>query len=65
MLGSAEEWDSRLVIPCGASPPITRCLPFHILPQIAARAHHHIVVAKGAKGGVTTADITVLSSVTA
>ncbi|MDQ6736808.1 MAG: DNA repair protein RecN [Gemmatimonadota bacterium] len=32
------------------------------LPQIAARAHHHIVVAKGARGGVTTADITVLSS---
>jgi len=30
------------------------------LPQIAARAHHHIVVAKAAKGGVTTADITVL-----
>jgi DNA repair protein RecN (Recombination protein N) len=30
------------------------------LPQIAARAQHHIVVAKGAKGGVTTADITVL-----
>jgi len=30
------------------------------LPQIAARAHRHIVVAKGAKGGVTTADITVL-----
>ncbi|HST07623.1 MAG TPA: DNA repair protein RecN, partial [Gemmatimonadaceae bacterium] len=30
------------------------------LPQIAARAHHHIVVAKGAKGGVTTADIIVL-----
>lgn len=30
------------------------------LPQIAARAHHHIVVAKGAKGGVTTADIAVL-----
>jgi DNA repair protein RecN (Recombination protein N) len=29
------------------------------LPQIAARAHHHIVVSKGAKGGVTTADITV------
>jgi DNA repair protein RecN (Recombination protein N) len=25
------------------------------LPQIAARAHHHIVVAKGAKGGVTSA----------
>jgi DNA repair protein RecN (Recombination protein N) len=34
------------------------------LPQIAARAHHHIVVAKGAKGGVTTADITVLEGVT-
>ena len=30
------------------------------LPQIAARAHHHIVVAKAAKGGVTTADVTVL-----
>src|SRR3982750_808832 len=30
------------------------------LPQIDVRAHHHIVVAKGAKGGVTTADITVL-----
>jgi DNA repair protein RecN (Recombination protein N) len=30
------------------------------LPQIAARAHHHIVVAKGAKEGVTTADISVL-----
>ena len=27
------------------------------LPQIAARAHHHIVVAKGAQGGVTTADV--------
>lgn len=26
------------------------------LPQIAARAHHHIVVTKGARGGVTTAD---------
>ncbi len=26
------------------------------LPQIAARAHHHIVVTKGAPGGVTTAD---------
>ena len=34
------------------------------LPQIAARAHHHIVVAKGAKGGVTTADITVLEGTT-
>ena len=32
------------------------------LPQIAARAHHHIVVAKGAREGVTTADITVLSA---
>lgn len=31
------------------------------LPQIAARAHHHIVVAKGARDGVTTADISVLS----
>ncbi|MFI5310549.1 MAG: DNA repair protein RecN [Gemmatimonadales bacterium] len=31
------------------------------LPQIAARAHHHIVVSKAAKGGVTTADITVVS----
>ena len=30
------------------------------LPQIAARAHHHIVVSKGAKGGVTTADIMVV-----
>ena len=30
------------------------------LPQIAARAHHHIVVSKGARGGVTTADITVV-----
>ena len=34
------------------------------LPQIAARAHHHIVVAKGAKGGVTTADISVLEGTT-
>ena len=31
------------------------------LPQIAARAHHHIVVSKGAKGGVTTADISIVS----
>jgi DNA repair protein RecN (Recombination protein N) len=31
------------------------------LPQIAARAHHHIVVSKGARGGVTTADVTVVS----
>ena len=30
------------------------------LPQIAARAHHHIVVSKGPKGGVTTADIAVV-----
>jgi DNA repair protein RecN (Recombination protein N) len=30
------------------------------LPQIAARAHHHIVVAKGAREGVTTADTRVL-----
>ncbi|HVE80405.1 MAG TPA: DNA repair protein RecN [Gemmatimonadaceae bacterium] len=30
------------------------------LPQIAARAHHHIVVAKGARGGVTTADVSVV-----
>ncbi|HEU4748369.1 MAG TPA: hypothetical protein VFS56_07695, partial [Gemmatimonadaceae bacterium] len=34
------------------------------LPQIAARAHHHIVVAKGARGGVTTADIRVLDRTT-
>jgi DNA repair protein RecN (Recombination protein N) len=31
------------------------------LPQIAARAHHHIVVSKGAKSGVTTADVTVVA----
>lgn len=31
------------------------------LPQIAARAHAHIVVAKGERGGVTTADVTVLA----
>ena len=31
------------------------------LPQIAARAHHHILVSKGARGGVTTADVRVLS----
>ena len=30
------------------------------LAQVAARAHHHVVVAKGAKGGVSTADITVV-----
>jgi DNA repair protein RecN (Recombination protein N) len=33
------------------------------LPQIAARAHHHILVSKGARGGVTTADVQVLSGV--
>jgi DNA repair protein RecN (Recombination protein N) len=32
------------------------------LPQIAARAHHHIVVSKGAKGGVTTADISLVET---
>jgi DNA repair protein RecN (Recombination protein N) len=31
------------------------------LPQIAARGHHHILVSKGARGGVTAADVTVLS----
>jgi DNA repair protein RecN (Recombination protein N) len=31
------------------------------LPQIAARAHNHIVVSKGARGGVTTADVAVTS----
>jgi DNA repair protein RecN (Recombination protein N) len=30
------------------------------LPQIAARGHHHILVSKGARGGVTTADVSVL-----
>ena len=30
------------------------------LPQIAARGHHHIQVAKGARGGVTAADVIVL-----
>jgi DNA repair protein RecN (Recombination protein N) len=30
------------------------------LPQIAARAHHHILVSKGARQGVTTADTRVL-----
>jgi DNA repair protein RecN (Recombination protein N) len=29
------------------------------LPQIAARAHHHIVVSKSARGGVTAADVDV------
>ncbi len=31
------------------------------LPQIAARAHHHIVVQKAAKGGVTTSDVSPVS----
>ena len=31
------------------------------LAQIAARGHHHILVAKGARGGVTTADVTVVA----
>jgi len=31
------------------------------LPQIAARAHKHILVAKGARAGVTTADVSTLS----
>jgi DNA repair protein RecN (Recombination protein N) len=31
------------------------------LPQIAARAHHHIQVSKGAREGVTTADVSVLA----
>lgn len=30
------------------------------LPQIAARGHHHILVSKGARGGVTTADVDIL-----
>jgi DNA repair protein RecN (Recombination protein N) len=32
------------------------------LPQIAARAHHHIVVTKGAREGVTAADVTVVDA---
>ena len=31
------------------------------LPQIAARGHHHLLVSKGARGGVTTSDVTVLA----
>jgi len=31
------------------------------LPQIAARAHHHIVVEKGARAGITTADTRVVT----
>ena len=30
------------------------------LAQIAARAHHHVVVSKGARGGITTADTRVV-----
>jgi DNA repair protein RecN (Recombination protein N) len=30
------------------------------LPQIAARAHHHIVVSKSPRGGVTTADVSIV-----
>ena len=33
------------------------------LPQLAARAHHHMRVRKDATGGVTTADVTVLAGV--
>ncbi len=32
------------------------------LPQIASRAHQHIVVSKAARGGVTTADLLVVES---
>ena len=32
------------------------------LPQIAARAHHHIVVTKGARQGVTAADVSVVDA---
>jgi DNA repair protein RecN (Recombination protein N) len=32
------------------------------LPQIAARAHHHIVVTKGARAGVTAADVRVVDA---
>lgn len=31
------------------------------LPQIAARGHHHIVVQKAARGGVTTSDVAVVA----
>ncbi len=31
------------------------------LPQIASRAHHHVVVTKGARDGITTADVSVSS----
>jgi DNA repair protein RecN (Recombination protein N) len=31
------------------------------LPQIAARGHRHILVSKGARAGVTTADVALLN----
>jgi DNA repair protein RecN (Recombination protein N) len=31
------------------------------LPQIAAHAHHHLVIAKGARGGVATSDVQVVT----
>ncbi|HVH68591.1 MAG TPA: DNA repair protein RecN [Gemmatimonadales bacterium] len=31
------------------------------LPQIAAYAHHHLVIAKGARGGVATSDVQVVT----
>jgi DNA repair protein RecN (Recombination protein N) len=31
------------------------------LPQIAAYAHHHLVVAKGARGGIATSDVQVVT----
>jgi DNA repair protein RecN (Recombination protein N) len=33
------------------------------LPQIAARAHHHIMVTKGAREGVTAADVSVVDGI--
>jgi DNA repair protein RecN (Recombination protein N) len=30
------------------------------LAQVAARAHHHVVVAKGSRSGISTADISVV-----
>ena len=32
------------------------------LAQIAARAHHHVVVSKGARGGITTADTRIVGN---
>lgn len=32
------------------------------LAQVAARAHHHVVVSKGSKGGISTADIAVVEN---